>query len=321
MSTNMTNSLRTLLRNVIDYAGLFPPARLPLDQAIRNYARYRAEDDSWLLGRFICPATRLAELRPFIEELFPSGPPLAISALGRQTNSAGEFLDALGLDLDLIAAAGSLTPGRVVVDVLETRLPPQPIQAGDQDTIVELVRSAASLVRSRQPGVFPFFEIVFGPDWRQTTVDLATACAAVEPRVGLKLRTGGLEAAAFPSPDQVAWVIDQCHAAAVPLKFTAGLHHPLRHFDVGVNTSMHGFINVFAAGALAYARPACDELLRQLLEDEAAGNFTWFEDAVNWRGHSVAVADLRGARREGVVSFGSCSFDEPREDLRALGWL
>ena len=46
----MSPSLRALLSGIIDYAGLFPPAKLPLDQAIRNYARYRTEPDSYEQG-------------------------------------------------------------------------------------------------------------------------------------------------------------------------------------------------------------------------------------------------------------------------------
>ena len=57
----MNASLRALLSGVVDYAGLFPPAGLPLDQAIRNYARYRQGSDAWMLGRFVIPAARLAE--------------------------------------------------------------------------------------------------------------------------------------------------------------------------------------------------------------------------------------------------------------------
>ena len=79
----MNASLRALLTNVVDYAGLFPPAELSLDASIRNYARYRREPESWMLGRFICPATRLHELAPYVGELFASGPPLAVAAPGR----------------------------------------------------------------------------------------------------------------------------------------------------------------------------------------------------------------------------------------------
>ena len=35
----------------------------------------------------------------------------------------------------------------------------------------------------------------------------------------------------------------------------------------------------------------------------------------------VRPANVTEFRRDGLVSFGSCNFDEPRADLRSLGWL
>src|SRR5205823_1969005 len=75
-------SLRTLLAGILDYAGLFPPARLPLAQAIRNYTCYRADPDGWMLGRFVCPAAQLEELAKLRNELNPSGPAWSVAALG-----------------------------------------------------------------------------------------------------------------------------------------------------------------------------------------------------------------------------------------------
>lgn len=60
----MTNSLRTLLEGLIDYAGLFPPAALPMHDALRNYIRYRKGDHAWALGRFVVAAERLQEVPP-----------------------------------------------------------------------------------------------------------------------------------------------------------------------------------------------------------------------------------------------------------------
>ena len=51
--------IRTLLEGSIDYAGLFPPAGLPLETALRNYAAYSAGEAAWALGRFILPVGRL----------------------------------------------------------------------------------------------------------------------------------------------------------------------------------------------------------------------------------------------------------------------
>lgn len=51
-----------LLGRLIDHAPLFPPASLPLDEALAEHERARAGEDAWLLGRFVVPASRLAEL-------------------------------------------------------------------------------------------------------------------------------------------------------------------------------------------------------------------------------------------------------------------
>jgi hypothetical protein len=56
------SAIRTLLRESIDYAGLFPPARLPLEEAFDNYLRYRTEPEAWMLARFVIPVGRLDEL-------------------------------------------------------------------------------------------------------------------------------------------------------------------------------------------------------------------------------------------------------------------
>jgi hypothetical protein len=149
---------------------------------------------------------------------------------------------------------------------------------------------------------------------------VAAALAQTRPAAGFKLRCGGTDAAAFPTPEQVAGTITACRGAGVPLKFTAGLHHPLRHFDAGVRTPMHGFLNVFVAGVLATVHGLGEDEVRRIVEDEDAGHFVFTDQECRWGDWAVAVAQIVAARRA-VVSFGSCSFDEPRADLRALRLL
>ncbi len=55
----LTRSLRALLDAAVDYAGLFPPAALPMAVAIRNYERYQESELAWILGRFVVPAAKL----------------------------------------------------------------------------------------------------------------------------------------------------------------------------------------------------------------------------------------------------------------------
>jgi hypothetical protein len=317
----MVPSLRVLLTNIVDYAGLFPPARLPLDESIRNYARYRDGPESWMLGRFICPAARLAELSPFVDELFRDGPPLDVAALGRGGKDATEFRDGLRQDINDITAFRRRHGGRVTAAVIETRLPAVvPI-----DDLVELLLSANRLVDPDGPQpLMPYYESARVEDWEDfigAVAFIRQTARRSRPTAGFKVRCGGVEAAAFPPPEQVVLAIMSNRNAGVPLEFTAGLHHPIRRHDAGVGATMHGFLNVFVAGVLATARGLEWEDVRAIVEDEDADSFVFTEDGLRWRNHRAAVDEIELARRSAVVSFGSCSFDEPRDDLRALGLL
>src|SRR5690625_7704970 len=60
--TQTQNTLLTLLKDVVDYAGLFPPARLPRADAFTNYLRYQQGSDAWMLSRFVIRAEQLPDL-------------------------------------------------------------------------------------------------------------------------------------------------------------------------------------------------------------------------------------------------------------------
>lgn len=314
----MSPSLRALLAGIVDYAGLFPPAKLPLDQAIRNYARYRNEPEAWMLGRFVCPAARLAELAPFQDELFQSGAAFRFTALGRGGAGAEAFLTGLHSDLRDIA---SFRQRHAAVDGYEVRLPPEVCASDRDDRLRDLLTAAAQQLRQQgPPALTPFYEIPAGSDARAVAAVTALATGGVPP-AGLKLRCGGVEAAAFPPSGQVAAVIAACRDARVPLKFTAGLHHPVRRLDRELGVAVHGFLNVFGAGVLAWNRGLAEEQLLAILNEEDPAGFRFGEAGFHWGDFHVTAEEVAAARRDGVVSFGSCSFDEPRDGLRSLGLL
>ena len=62
----MSSCAKSLFEGIIDYAGLFPPAKLPMDEAFARFVEHRSSEDGWMLARFVCPATRLDELEPLI---------------------------------------------------------------------------------------------------------------------------------------------------------------------------------------------------------------------------------------------------------------
>src|SRR5213083_517385 len=68
---DIMRSVRTLLAEAIDYAGLFPPAGLPMSEAVLNYATYRNSNYNWMLGRFVVMAARLEEFYDHAVEFIP----------------------------------------------------------------------------------------------------------------------------------------------------------------------------------------------------------------------------------------------------------
>jgi hypothetical protein len=113
----------------------------------------------------------------------------------------------------------------------------------------------------------------------------------------------------------------------VPFKATAGLHHPLRCYKPltyepdAPEGIMNGFLNLFLATAFSrYGfKPS---LLEEILEDEFEESYEFTESGVLWRQeHFLNNSQLERVRRQNIISFGSCSFEEPIADLQELGLL
>ncbi|RJP55734.1 MAG: hypothetical protein C4557_00960 [Anaerolineaceae bacterium] len=312
-----TESFRLFMSRIIDYAGLYPPANLSLEDAFRNFVEFQDSPDSWMLSRFVIPAKRLPHLSPLMPD---SVNELSFTALGRSGASADEFLSNLELDIADIQAFRETHSSRVLVDMFETALPASALN----DTIHNLVKTSSDLLN--KTGLTVFFEAPFdaaqdkpfGEGWQSRVDSLVRALRKLKNRrVGFKLRTGGVIANMFPSAEQIARAIVSVRDAGVPIKCTAGLHHPIRHFNESVQTKMHGFLNVFGAGILAAAKNLSQAAIQSILEDEDPENFTFDSDGFAWKGLRAAASEIAKARLF-AVSFGSCSFDEPREDLREL---
>jgi hypothetical protein len=141
-----------------------------------------------------------------------------------------------------------------------------------------------------------------------------------KPTFGFKLRTGGVTPDAFPIPAQIAKALVSPATHQVPIKFTAGLHHPMREFREEVQTKMHGFLNMLGAAVLAAEHKWNEKQTAAMLDDEDAKSFLFDDEFFAWREWKIDIKRLEDRRRF-VTSFGSCSFDEPREDLCALKLL
>ena len=323
--------LRALLSGIVDYAGLFPPAKLELDPAIGNYARYRSDPDAWMLSNFICPAARLYELSPYVKKLFSAESPLQVSLICGGGDHLDEYEAQLRehifkLDGFLRGTSPTKTAPRATVAAFETRVPAAfAAIASDEDLLAFLV-DVGTIFRGVDLEDTPTY--VELPPLENGRRGLDNACAALRDYrlttgrpVGLKLRCGGLEAGAVPTCERVATAIAVCRDSGVPLKFTAGLHHPVRRVDAGLQCYIHGFLNVFIAGVLADALHLEYHDILAIVEEEDVRQFRFDDDGLSWATARANLGEIEAARRLNVISFGSCSFDEPREDLRALKML
>jgi hypothetical protein len=299
------SSLRALLANSIDYAGLFPPATLQLEPALKNFGAYIRSDDAWMLSTFVLPIAKFAEAAWYFTE-FNERHPLRVSALGPKTINETDFVEELHNVTKGIRQLSREGVNLVRVEQLEMPLPEK------NDTNVF---DAIGAVAQRS-----FWEAPAEEADRIIARLGEQNARGGSSSPGFKLRTGGVTADAFPTSAQIAHALIAAAEHRVPIKFTAGLHHPVRMFRDEVKTKMHGFLNVLGAGILAMEHGWDEDQTSAILEDEDVSAFIFNDDIFRWRDFAVSSEKIVQHRRV-MTSFGSCSFDEPREDLRALNLL
>ncbi|MFL6180081.1 MAG: hypothetical protein ACJ74E_09550 [Actinomycetes bacterium] len=142
------------------------------------------------------------------------------------------------------------------------------------------------------------------------TTEVCSEVAAAGLR--LKVRTGGITADAFPSELELASAILACVKADAAFKLTAGLHHAVRHRDVNTGFEHHGFLNVLLATSAA-VRGSDASCVATMLGLEHP---TTIAASIRALDHALAEAV-----RQHFISFGTCSIDEPIEDLVRLGLI
>jgi hypothetical protein len=311
-STALRPSVRAAFSALIDYAGLFPPAKLGMAEALAEYRAARKGPFAWMLGRFIVPASRLSELLALAGGGDGERLPLSV-IIDADAEPRRWFGSAQRLLAEVSRVHG--TQAEVAVEALEAAIPP-PLTL--RETHDSTIGQLAGLVSHAHLRDLPLFvELPRGDRWLELLP--GGLVAAARARAGVKVRCGGISADAFPPVDELAAFIDAAAAEQVPFKATAGLHHPVRHHNAASGFTMHGFLNLLAAAALAHRvdRAAIESILAE--EDPRAFGFD--DLTMAWRDDRVSVADLAAAREDAFVAYGSCSFSEPVDDLIALSIL
>lgn len=394
----MSESIRSLLAESIDYAGMFPPAQMPLDVALRNYVRHIREPDAWLMGRFVCPAVRLSELGSRASVLQAAGPTRraadrieariratvaeqlgvdpeqlpdsifdAVNQLGADSLDTVELVMELEEEFDLtaqdvenvqtleqlLAVLRNQFPHRIAVvvapldrskrlveelrhdasnvvefqkthgeyvtiDSFELKLP-NDVDTSVNQSIVDLLSSIRHQLDMAELRPINMMIEVRPSDHVEGILAILDAVETIrDDQFCMKIRTGGLPRDDMPTADQLAFFIDACRTSHVRWKATAGLHHPLSCFNSDDRVWHFGFLNVFAAAALASTKRISQEQIAEILTETSVARFAFTNASLSWNEWRLTVPEIEEGRRRSIGSFGSCSFDEPRHGLRKL---
>jgi len=247
-------ALSALLDHFIDYAGLFPPAGLPLSQTVANFESYAGGEYAWMLRWLVLPAKDIINV--------PTSLDGRLAILGDTANER----------------AASLETKSIVIS---------------QCPVYCEVSNLTELEAVKKAGCFA------------------------------KIRTGGLKPQAIPALSQISEFILTCARLRLPFKATAGLHHPIRAaypltYDLDAPRAvMHGFLNVLMAAAFAWHG---EKNVAAILAETDASAFSFTQNAC-WRDQMLTVEQIKDARSHFVHAVGSCSFDEPVQDLKILGFF
>jgi hypothetical protein len=289
--------VRALSAELIDYAGLFPPAQLPMPAAVHNFRHYLELPFSWLLGRFILPAARLEEFEVHAQPrlLFDTSPCWRLSLL-------------------------SAEPAHDIERLLEFNRR----YAGARFDSIEIKTGSAAEIEAAASVIPPAIQLYCEIPLHEGMLPLLAAIHRVKARA--KIRCGGVTPDAFPSAERLAAFLHACGAANVSFKATAGLHHPVRglypltYEADSPKGLMHGFLNLFLAASWVHSGCTIGETV-ECLEERSASAFQFDDLGVRWRDRLLSSAEILEARRTFAVGFGSCSFSEPVSDLRNLNLI
>lgn len=208
----------SLFTGLVDDAALFPPGSAPMDRALAEHASHRRAWYADLVGPFLCPASRVEEMRVAL----PAGQDLQLAIV---FDVVGE-----GAHQALRAAASDARLTLVAVEAAHALL-------GEDAAAV-----GANL--ARLPGATGFLEVP------RTGFEAALDVVGASGWHAAKYRTGGTSAAAFPSELELAAFLVAAVARSVPVKLTAGLHHAVRSTTED-GSEQHGLLNVLVATRVA----------------------------------------------------------------------
>jgi len=277
-------AVEAMLRGIVDYAGMYPPAGLELKDATADYAQHRDSADAWIVGAFVMAAERL-------KELDPPTPPLSVVVAATSPASLEPVL--------------RTAPG-ITVTALEFR----PVEPGE----------IAGLAGAVPPTVQAFFEVPPDEAMERRLDAIARCGASAKIRTGGLTTEAFPSAPAIYGFLRACADRGIAAKATAGLHHAVTGRYPLTYEAGSARAGMYGFLNVSAAAALVHTGSSKDDVLAAL-EESSPEAFQFDEGGMEWRGRRISTNDLRAMRQRLFRSFGSCSLREPVDELKRMQLL
>jgi hypothetical protein len=274
-------SVDALLRESVDYAGMFPPAGLSIGEAMTIYERYRAGADGWIVGTFVVAAERLADLDHAV------GPVSVVL----NTPSAAAVEHVLG------------SHEKTRIAALEFR-PVAPEQ------VAEICAAVPDDIQA-------YFEIPSDHDLERRLDAVAAYGALAKIRTGGLTPDAFPQASTLYRFLRACCDRGLAAKATAGLHHAVSGRYPLTYETASASAPMYGFLNVCAAAALVHVGATEDDVLRALNESSSTA-FEFDDEGMEWRWHRLSTNDLRAMRQVLFRSFGSCSLRAPIDELTLM---
>lgn len=303
----MKNTLKELLSGILDYAGVYPPAKLDFTSSYTNYCTYRNSPKAFMLGSFVCPITNLEDLRA---SQTPESP-IDVSVIASAAQNQENFFRQLESDVEKTTSYFSHAIPSHNLYSFEVRLM-------SYDTDIQKCEKVLNKLYSINKNTKLFLEVPFLDGWENSVLEMISRISE-QTLCNAKIRTGGLNQNSFPTVKQLQQFIYACANNELPFKATAGLHHPITHWDDEIKVIMHGFFNVFISAICMYHNYE-HEIVEKILSSQNTSDFQFYDEYAVICDNKITLEEIQQGRTF-ALSFGSCSLDEPVEHLVSLGYI
>lgn len=302
-------ALDLLVERLFDYSGMFPPASKSLSDTLKDAAGFSSTltRPEMVNADIVLSISHLKDMRGDV--LTPAGfdesKTCHISLLGSELVVS---------DADLVNEIEMLKKFNEVGEGVQScKVSSYEIKVGEFLVATEevLERHLVSLAESQT--VLAIEPDLSGEMWQNILDRAVIFVAKHRGNVSLKFRGTGPTGI---GNDKIAFVIAQACDEKINLKATGGLHHPFLEERYGNNLGFLGMSSSIYLRRALGEEFSIDDIMRCLCASDPSE--MEFETMLAWRDKRIDLPTLRDLKKRYSFCIGSCSLQEPDEDLIRL---